>query len=217
MAAPTQALFAASGAAMPAGTPVPNRSRSFETRRSSFHATIEAIVAPAPGMAPISPPIADPRRIGRQSPNSSRALGSAPVMPAPGAVALRPPAAAFSASAMAKKPISIGTSPSPSMSMFVPSVSRGAPVSTSSPTMKKRSPSSALMMPFRGSLPTRFATIERPNTPSPKYSAGPKAIAARESGPSASTRRIVPRIPPLMEENREIPSARPASPRCVMA
>ena len=95
MAAPTQELLAASGAAMPAGTPVPNRSRSFETRRSSFHATIEAIVAPAPGMAPISPPIADPRRIVRQSPNNSRALGSAPVMPAPGAVALRPPAAAF--------------------------------------------------------------------------------------------------------------------------
>ena len=59
--------------------------------------------------------------------------------------------------------------------------------------------------------------MDRPNTPSPKYSAGPKAIAARESGPSASTRRIVPSRPPLMDEKREIPSARPASPRRVMA
>ena len=140
-------MFAASGAAIPAGTPVPNSSGVFETRRSSFHATMEAIVAPAPGIAPMIPPIADPRRIGRHSPNSSRAFGSRPVIPPPGAVAFRWPVAAFSASAIAKKPISIGTSPSPSMSAFVPSVSRGAPVSTSSPTMKKRRPSSALMIP----------------------------------------------------------------------
>ena len=178
---------------------------------------MEAIVAPAPGMAPMIPPIAEPRRIGRHSPNSSRAFGSRPVTPPAGAVAFRPPVAAFSASAIAKKPISIGTSPSPSMSGFVPSVSRGAPVSTSSPTMKKRSPSSALMNPLSGSFPTRFATIESPNTPSPKYSAGPKAIAARDSGPSASTRSTVPRSPPIIEEKSEIPSARPASPRRVMA
>ena len=202
---------------MPAGSPVPNRSRRFDTRRSSFHATIEAIVAPAPGIAPISPPIAEPRRIVRHSPNSSRARGSAPAIPPTGAVARRRPVTASSASAMAKKPISIGTSPSPSMSMVVPSVSRGAPVSTSSPTRKKRSPRSALMIPLSGSFPTRLATMESPNTPSPKYSGGPTAIAARDSGPSASTSRIVPSSPPLIEEKREMPSARPASPRRVIA
>ena len=53
--------------------------------------------------------------------------------------------------------------------------------------------------------------------PRPKYSGGPKAIAARASGPSAATSSRVPRMPPLIEANREIPKARRASPRRVRA
>ena len=78
-------------------------------------------------------------------------------------------------------------------------------------------PSNALMTPFSGSLPTRLAMIARPNTPRPKYSGGPKAMAARDRGPSATTSKSVPRIPPLMDAKSEIPKARPASPRRVIA
>ena len=81
---------------------------------------------------------------------------------------------------------------------------RWAPVIVSMPTQPISSPIQADRMPLIGFLPTKTAMAERPNMPTQKYSAGPKARVTRASGGASVISTTALTMPPMAEETTAI-------------
>ena len=80
----------------------------------------------------------------------------------------------LSSSVTANSPISTGMNCTPSRSCGTPKVNRSTPVVRSMPTVAMSSPRHPPMRFFTGDSAPMDASIDRANTPSAKYSGGPK-------------------------------------------
>ena len=75
---------------------------------------------------------------------------------------------------------------------------------------------SAIISDFRREVPVTLLRTMKPNTMREKYSAGPKARAARAKGGANATRPKSPMLPAMKEPKAQIASAGPTLPFCAI-
>jgi hypothetical protein len=98
----------------------------------------------------------------------------------------------------------------PPRRLMLPKVKRGYPRVTSIPTVERRSPKRALMVPFTGAPEASKAAPLRPMTASQKYSKEVKLVAMWISQEAPTMKARAPRIPPIAEHAKS--SARTREP-----
>ena len=207
--APASALLlAAPDSTSPSGWPVPNFSGSFESFLLIAYDIQAAMSAPAPGSAPTMVPSTLPRRVWRQylrasPPMPERTLPTCLVI----TIRLSPNCAKRSTSDTANRPIIAGIRLRPPSRSALPKVKRGWAAGFSRPTLPNSSPSSSVTKPFSGrSLAMKTAQLS-PISTSQKYSKELKRSATSASAGAVKVSTIVPKIPPMAENTRPMPSA----------
>ena len=106
-----------------------------------------------------------------------------------------------------------GIKPIPASKLGLSSVNLAVPENGSVPTVARIRPPTPEMAPLIRSFPAKLLISTIPNTPRAKYSGGPNARANFDSGTASPTRTQTPMSPPVVLAIKEIPSARPLSPR----
>jgi hypothetical protein len=93
-----------------------------------------------------------------------------------------------------------------------PKVNRASPLTGSRPIVPMIKPIKAIISDLRREFPVTLLRTMNPNTMREKYSAGPKASAARAKGGANATRPKSPMLPAMKEPMAQIASAGPALP-----
>jgi hypothetical protein len=117
-----------------------------------------------------------------------------------------------SISEMPNKPITTGTSPTPSISSMIPKENRAVPETVSVPTVPIRIPKQAIMRARIMDVEERNVRTTMPRHMRAKYSGGPKRRARSANGTATKVRPTIPMVPAMNEPKAEIPRARPAFP-----
>ena len=161
-------LFAASGAAMPSGEPLPNSSGCLDQRFASEYAMNAAIVPPAPGVTPSTVPMTVPiicglkmRFVMAQSGSFSFAFDLATLTHSGSPICT-------SISVTANKPTMTRIGFTPPSKSAEPKVKRGTPDIGSLPIQAIIKPISAAITPLISEPPDRPAITDKPRMPSEK-------------------------------------------------
>ncbi len=120
-------------------------------------------------------------------------------------------------SGMAKNPMVMGISPSPSQRKTWPKVNRWTPVCGSSPTVERKRPIPAASRAFSKAPPLSEAIKVRPRIASMKSSGEPKVRTSGRTTGMVRARMKAPKMAPTSELMSTAPRARPASPFFAMA
>jgi hypothetical protein len=101
---------------------------------------------------------------------------------------------------------------SPAWAPATSSVKRTVPPSGSMPTVDSMIPSTTMASDFGREPPVRLARRTRPRRAKAKYSAGPKASAARATSGAATCSAITLKVPATNDAMAATASAAPARP-----
>ena len=117
-----------------------------------------------------------------------------------------------SISEMPKRPMTTGTSPTPSIRSVMPKEKRLVPETVSVPMHPTRMPKQAMMRALTMEVEERNMRTTMPRHMREKYSGGPKRRAKSARGRARRVSPAIPIVPAMKEPKAEIPRARPAYP-----
>ena len=115
-------------------------------------------------------------------------------------------------SAIPKRPMAMGTIPSPSRNSGMSKENRATPVMVSSPTVPRNVPTPAIIRALTIDFSARKMRMVRPRIMREKYSGAPNFRATATRGGARTCRTTMPTVPAMKDPKAAIPRAGPARP-----